>query len=156
MYEIRVRIGIQAPPGRVFDAISDHERFFRGHGVTRCQVTRPGKDDRNGLGAVREIDVAGNHFVEEVVRFERPRRFDYIVRSVTRGRRRLPMQHELGWLELSEQGGSTYVEWRSRFRITIPIVGSVLERVMGPRMASAFDRLLQQARDDLERAREAA
>lgn len=156
MYEIHVRIDIQAPMGRVFDAISDHERFFRGHGVTHCQVTRPGKDDRNGLGAVREIDAGGHHFVEEVVRFERPRRFDYIVRSVTRGRRRLPMQHELGWLELSEQGGRTTLDWRSRFRITIPILGRVLERVMGPRMASAFDRLLQQARDDLERAREAA
>ncbi len=156
MYEIHVRIDIQSPIGDVFDAVSDHERFFRGHGVTRSQVTRPGRDEKNGLGAIREIDAGGHHFVEEVVRFERPRRFDYIVRSVTRGGMRLPMQHELGWLELSEQGRGTHLEWRSRFRITIPLLGGVLERVMGPRMAQAFQRLLEQARGELERARPAA
>ena len=150
MYEIHVNVEINAPIGRVFDALSDHETFFRSSFIQRCVVTRPGKDEKNGLGAVREIDALGQHFVEEVVRFDRPRRFDYIVRSVTRGGRRIPLEHELGWLELTEAGKKTRVVWRSRFRIAIPVVGFLLERVQGPKGAAAFERLLVQAKADLE------
>jgi uncharacterized protein YndB with AHSA1/START domain len=150
MYEIHVEVEIAAPIGRVFDALSDHETFFRGSFIQRCAVTRPGKDEKNGYGAVREIDARGQHFVEEVVRFDRPRRFDYIVRSVTRGGRRVPLEHEIGWLELTESGDKTRVVWRSRFRIAIPVVGFLVERVQGPKGAAAFERLLIQAQTDLE------
>src|SRR5688572_11210652 len=104
MHQIEVRAEIRAPLTRVFDAFSDHERFFRGHGVKRCVVTTVGKTERNGLGAIREIDAGGALFREEVVHFERPTRFDYLIRSVTLRGRRLPMEHELGWIEFSESG----------------------------------------------------
>jgi hypothetical protein len=150
MTEIQVRADIRAPLADVFEALSDHERFFRGHGIRRCVVTTPGKTERNGLGAVREIDVVGLQFREEVVRFERPTRFDYVVRSVTRGKRRLPMEHEIGWLELSERAGVTEVLWRSRFTMKVPLIGGLLERAMKPRTEKAFGALLKQAKRELE------
>ncbi len=150
MYEIVIHSQIAAPIERVFDALADHEHFFRGRPIERCVVTRPGTHEKNGLGAVREVDVGGNHYVEEVVRFERPRRFDYLVRSVTRGKRRLPVQHELGWIELAETSGGTSVDWRSRFRFRIPLLGFLLERVQGPKIGRVLERLLAQAKSELE------
>ncbi|MGE5184850.1 MAG: SRPBCC family protein [Acidobacteriota bacterium] len=152
MYEIVIRAQIAAPIERVFDALADHERFFRGRPIERCVVTTPGTPEKNGLGAVREVDVGGNHYVEEVVRFERPRRFDYLVRSVTRGKRKLPVQHELGWLELTETSAGTRIDWRSRFRFRIPLLGLLLERVQGPKIARVLERLLAQAKSELEAA----
>ncbi len=150
MYEIVIHAQIAAPIDRVFAALADHERFFRGRPVQRCVVTRPGTSEKNGLGAIREVDVGGFHYVEEVVRFERPRRFDYVVRSVTRGKRRVPVQHELGWLELSETPTGTSIDWRSRFRFRIPLLGLLLERVQGPKIARVLERLLERAKSELE------
>lgn len=153
MYEIVIRSTIAAPIERVFDALSDHERFFQGRPIERCVVTRPGTHEKNGLGAIREVDVGRDHFVEEVIRFDRPRRFDYVVRSVKRGKRELPVQHELGWLELAEAAGTTSIVWRSRFRFRIPLLGRVLERVQGPKIARMLERLLARAKADLEASR---
>ena len=150
MQQIEVRTEIRAPVTSVFDAISDHEKFFRGYGVKRCVVITPGKPDRNGLGSIREIDAGGMQFREEVVRFNRPERFDYLIRSVTLRKRNLPMEHELGWLEFSERGGVTEVVWRSRFRMKIPLIGNLLARVMKPRAEKSFRALLRQAKKELE------
>lgn len=156
MYEIDVREEIRAPIEKVFEALSDHEQFFRGYGVKRSVVTTPGKTEKNGLGAVRTIDAASFRFREEVVRFERPTRFDYLIRSVSMFGRKLPMEHELGWLELSESKGGTQVVWRSRFTMRVPVIGERLARLMGPRAERAFAKLLQQAKRELEHAQAAA
>jgi hypothetical protein len=150
MNEIEVRCEIRAPIEAVFEALSDHERFFRGHGVTKSVVTTRGKTEKNGLGAIREIDAMGSHFVEEVVRFERPHRFDYLIRSVTLLGRKLPMEHELGWLELVEKSGVTNVVWRSRFTIAMPVIGKYLAKAAVPRTQRAFGALLKQAKRELE------
>ena len=60
MYEIRVNERIQATRERVFDAIADHEHFLRGPGFDYCRITVEGKEDRNGLGAFREVSVNGS------------------------------------------------------------------------------------------------
>jgi uncharacterized protein YndB with AHSA1/START domain len=156
MYEIHVHVEINAPIARVFDAVSDHEQFFAAPLTEGCRLTTPGVSDRNGIGAIREIDADGQHFVEEVVHFARPRRFDYVVRSVTKGARRLPLEHELGWLEFTATPAGTRVDWRSRFRIGVPVLGLVIERVVGPKGAAAFEKLLLRAKANLESGAEAA
>ena len=61
------------------------------------------------------------------MRFERPNRFDYIVREIVdRKGRTPPFEHELGCMVFSEAGETTRIEWRSRFRIKIPVLGWVL------------------------------
>lgn len=149
MYEVHVHIEIAASIERVFEAMSDHEVFISGPGA-RCVVTRVGSSEKNGLGAIREVDARGLHFVEEVVRFERPRRYDYLVRSIALKSLRMPFAHELGWLEFSELAGKTRVDWRTRFRITIPVLGFVLERVIGPMLAAEFQKGMATTKGALE------
>jgi uncharacterized protein YndB with AHSA1/START domain len=156
MYEIEVLAEIHAPIAKVFEALSDHEGFFRNHGVRRSVVTTPGKTEKNGLGAVRTIDALSFRFVEEIVRFERPARFDYLIRSMTLYGRKLPMEHELGWLELTESKGGTKVAWRSRFTIGVPVIGDRLARLIGPQAERAFGKLMKQAKRELEREHAAA
>jgi hypothetical protein len=55
MYEIHVTERVQADRERVFDAVADHERFFRGSAFEYCRVTVEGEEDRNGLGAFRTL-----------------------------------------------------------------------------------------------------
>jgi len=152
MYEIVVREEIRAPIAAVFEALSDHERFFRGYGVKKSVVTTRGTTEKNGLGAIREIDALSFRFVEEIVAFERPKRFDYLIRRVTLFGRPLPMEHELGWIELEEKAGVTQIVWRSRFTIGVPVIGGYLAKAMGPGAVKAFGKLMKQAKRELESA----
>src|SRR5689334_11513186 len=61
MYHIHVTLTIQAEPEKVFAFVSDHERFLRGPGV-RCRLVTPGRENRNGVGAVREVTATGSVF----------------------------------------------------------------------------------------------
>jgi hypothetical protein len=153
MYEIHVAMTIHAPLERVFAVVSDHEHFLGGPGVT-CRLAREGREQRNGIGAVREVEFGGNVFTEEITAFDAPRGFEYVVRKLLNERGRpVPMLHERGWLEFTSEGAATRVVWRSRFKITIPIVGWILERVVGPRAANGFRQLLDRAKAELEASR---
>jgi carbon monoxide dehydrogenase subunit G len=150
MYQIHVGITIDAPPQQVFDALTDHERFIRGPAVT-CRLLAEGRDHRNGLGAVREATSEGMVFTEEITAFDPPRHFEYIVRRVIDPSGRLArFRHERGWLDVMSNGETTRVDWYSRFKVTMPIVGWFAERMIGPRAAAAFQQLLDQAKTELE------
>lgn len=152
MYEIRVTESIQAARERVFDALADYEHFFHGPGFEYCRVTVEGKEDRNGLGAVREISVNGLIFTEEIVRFERPSRLDYIVRTLVRASGKpVPLRHQGGQMQLTESADGTEIEWVSRFEVTVSLLGRLIERFVGPRTARGFSALLSQTKSELER-----
>lgn len=151
MYEIHVHETFAAPIEAVFDAVSDHERFISGPTIEECRVEKEGAEERNGLGAVRRVRGGGYVFVEDIVGFDRPRRYDYRVVELKSARgRRQPFHHELGWLELTEVDGGTRVDWRSRFRFTIPLLGWALERVQGPGLAKVFAGMLAAAKARVE------
>lgn len=152
MYEIRVTESIQAARERVFDALADYEHFFHGPGFEYCRVTVEGEEDRNGLGAVREISVNGLIFTEEIVRFERPSRLDYIVRTLVRASGKpVPLRHQGGQMQLTESADGTEIEWVSRFEVTVSLLGRLIERFVGPRTARGFSALLSQTKSELER-----
>jgi len=149
MYEIHVAKMFNAPAETVFRRVADHERFLSGPGMT-CRLVREGRDDRNGLGAVREVNAGGTVFTEEVTAFDPPRRFEYVIRKViNRKGRPTPLAHELGWVVVTPQGTSCQVDWLSRFSITIPLVGWIVERVLGPRVAKSFLEALERANVEL-------
>lgn len=151
MYHIHATITIEAPPEKVFALLSDHERFLRGPEV-QCRLVTEGQRDRNGVGAVREVKAAGSTFTEEVVEFEPPRRYVYVVRKLLGPiGRPTPFTHERGWIELTQEGGKTRVDWQSRFGMPIPIVGWMVERVAGSQIKKAFMTFLSAAKAELER-----
>lgn len=145
MFEIHANDNFDAAIENVFARLSDHEQFLGGPGVDSCRVTRSGDDERNGLGAIREVCAGPLRFEEEIVRFEPPHRYDYRIKSVTLFGRPVPMHHELGWLELQEAAGLVRVDWFSRFDIPLPLVGGAIEKQIGARLRHTFEGLLQRA-----------
>lgn len=138
MYEIDVSWSFEVDMPRVFEQIADHATFLTGNGVS-CRVVAPGGPSPNGLGAVREVRTASLTFVERVTAFRAPDLLEYRI-QVVQGPFGvpLPIEHERGWLELAEEGAHTRVRWRSRFRVTVPGVGRLFERRVGPQLAGAF------------------
>jgi hypothetical protein len=142
--ELRVVRRIVAPIERVFDAVSDHERFIR-DAVTRTRIIRPGSPERNGLGCQREVRAPLVRFVEEVTAWEPPFRYAYRIRESS-----LPIVHHGGGLTLAARDGATEVDWQTRFEVPIPGLGGVSARAMGWILGRVFNRLLAAAQARLE------
>jgi carbon monoxide dehydrogenase subunit G len=149
MHSVHAAVSIDAKPEDVFAFVSDHERFLRGPGFT-CRLVKQGRDERNGVGAVREVTAPGSVFTEEVIEFNPPRQFAYVVRKIVGPMAPLAPVHERGWIELSAEGRRTRVDWFSKFGDSAPIAGWVLERLAGAAIRSVFSRLLVAAKGELE------
>ena len=150
MHQIAVSLDFSAPANRVFEEISAHETFLSAPGVS-CRLLQEGKPGRDGLGAMREVASGKLTFVEEIIAFEPPIRFEYVIRELRLATRRIGLlRHERGSLELLERGGITSAHWRSRFEVRVPLLGGPIERSLGGVLARAFRRLLQQARRRIE------
>ena len=151
MYHVHVSVTIDAQQDKVFALLSDHERFLHGREF-KCRLVTAGREDRNGIGAVREVTATGSVFTEEVTEFDPPRHYAYIVRTLIGPvGRPTPFTHERAWMDISPEGTKTRVDWQSRFGMPIPLIGWALERIVGPRIRHAFVTLLASAKLELER-----
>ncbi|MBO0840209.1 MAG: SRPBCC family protein [Sciscionella sp.] len=123
MQTVRVKKTIDAPIDDVFDAYTDHEALALLPIVRSAKLIKTGHPERNGLGAIREVDGGVVWLREEITRFDRPRRMEYrIVKS------RPPSDHRLGRVEFAENAdGGTEIIWTSVFGIPVPGVGIVVE-----------------------------
>ncbi len=92
-----------------------------------------GTTEKNGLGAIREVNAGGAWFEEEIVEFERPRVLGYrILRS------RPPLEHQLGRITLADVPGGVEVTWVSTFRVRVPLLSGVATAVAARQLASGF------------------
>jgi uncharacterized protein YndB with AHSA1/START domain len=147
MPEVHVRVQIDAPVERVFDAVSDHESFLHSEGGVSATVLREGERERNGLGCLREVRVGRRiRYVEEITTWERPSSFEYIIRETS-----LPLRHAGSRLTFTSEGWGTEVEWTSRFEITVPIIGGLLGIRARRIYAASFRDLLLAAKARLQR-----
>lgn len=120
MFSISVERTINKPIADVFAMLSDHANYSQFKGVDGSSLLKEGSQDKNGLGAVREIKAAGATLHEEIVAFNPPYLLGYkIIQSTP-----LPYDHQLGEVTLSEVEGKTHVHWRSQGHITIPLLGN--------------------------------
>jgi uncharacterized protein YndB with AHSA1/START domain len=109
---------IRAPLPKVFDALADHEAMSDWPGLDRVSLLREG-NPRNGLGAIRRVDVMGLSLDEEIVRWDPPHGFDY---EIIKG---LPVRH-LGTIELRADGDATELTWRIRLRSWVPFLAALV------------------------------
>lgn len=144
MPEIHASLRFDAAPAAVFAAISDHVAFLSGGGVA-CRLLRDGEATRDGIGAVREVRTGGLVFIEDIVAFEPPRHLAYVIRSLTLAGRTLPIRHERGWMEVARGHDGTRVDWRSRFEVTVPLLGPALAPLVAARIQRGFDAMLARA-----------
>jgi len=150
MYTIHAHITIDASLEQVFETITDHEQFLSSPGMT-CRMVTEGTVHTQGQGAVREVTADGSAFTEEITAFDPPHHYEYIVRNlVGAGGKQVPLRHERGWLDFRAEGDATRIDWYSRFAVSIPIAGWFMERVLGRRAASGFQRWLEQTKAKLE------
>lgn len=150
MPEIHATRHFDAAPAVVFAALADHAAFLSGGGL-QCRLLREGDATRDGVGAVREVRSDGLLFVEDIVAFEPPRHFAYVIRSLTwRGGPALPIRHERGWIDLARDGDGARVDWRSRFEVTLPLLGPLLAPLVAARIRGGFDRQLARAARSLD------
>jgi len=113
---------IHAPIEKVWEAITDHEGYVRYKGFSLSKLLKEGDQERNGLGAVREVHGMGSKFVENIVKFEPPRIFEYKVVKCSR-----PLGHEIGRVELIPRGEGTEIHWLTVFWLKIPLIGRWME-----------------------------
>ena len=129
MKTITVTRTIKASPERVFDILADHANYKDFPGIKHSKLVREGKSEKNGVGAVREIDAGKAWFQEEITAFERPRRLDYlIVKS------RPPLEHQGGSVRLEPRADGCAVTWTTTVGVKIPLIGALLDRLLVPQL----------------------
>jgi len=133
MRTITVQHTIAAPPEKIFDLLADHANYKQFPGVTASRLLQPGKRDKNGIGAVRQVDVGRARFVELITRYKRPSRLDYrIVKSFP------PVEHKGGSISLEAADGGTVVTWTSTIRLKLPVVGGLLTPLLTAQLSKGF------------------
>ncbi len=118
-----MKVYIHSPIERVWELISNHEGYPEVfEGVTSCKLLKEGKDDRNGVGATREVLIGRVRFVENIVVFDPPRRLEYRVIECS-----VPLDHELGRIDLIPRGEGTELHWVTTFHVAVPLIGGLLD-----------------------------
>ncbi|MBO0768153.1 MAG: SRPBCC family protein [Solirubrobacterales bacterium] len=138
MYTLTVAKTIKAPIDLVFDVYTDHEALSGIPGVRSAKLVREGNTERNGLGAIRELDCGAIWLQEEITGFERPTRMQYrIVES------RPPSEHRLGYVQFEPVPEGTVVTWTTLFGVRPQAIGKLLDPFFGVGFGVAFKLVLR-------------
>lgn len=129
MKTITVTRTLKAPIEKVFDVIADHENYKNFPGIKASKLVKEGKKDRNGVGAVREIDAGKAWFQEEITAYERPRRLDYLIVAS-----RPPLEHKGGSVRLEPDGAGCKVTWTTTVGVKVPLIGGLLDKLLVPQL----------------------
>jgi uncharacterized protein YndB with AHSA1/START domain len=114
-----------APPETVFDVLTDHRRYTEITPLRKAELEREGEPAPNGLGAIRVLSaLPGPPMREEVIGYERPRRFSYKILSG------LPVRDHVGTVELRPKDGGTEITYAVKTTPTIPLAGPVFMAVL--------------------------
>jgi len=122
MFDIRVERVVKKHINDVFEMLAAHEDYGQLPGIKSARLLEPGREERNGEGALREVDLGVLVFQERITHFERPNRMDYRIESS----KPLPVRHDFGEIRLCEEGEFTRVIWASKGHIGIPLLGNLL------------------------------
>jgi uncharacterized protein YndB with AHSA1/START domain len=144
MVEIHLERTIAAPVEQVFDWLADPAN------LAAAPLALKGKWAKGtsgpGVGAVREVIGVGTWFREELIAYDRPRSYTYlIVRSIP------PFDHEGGTLTFTAAGGGTHVDWLTNYTHPAAAGGRVLEALSRRMLRSSFLAILNACANALER-----
>ena len=138
MHTLTVTKTIKAPIEEVFEAYTDHEKLSQVPGVRSCRLTRHGHTEKNGLGAVRELDCGAIRLREEITGFNRPHRMEYRIRDS-----RPPAKHEYGQVDFVATAEGTRITWTTRFGVRVPGIGKLVDPAFGVAFGIAFRLVLR-------------
>lgn len=145
MVKIDVQKTLNAPIDQVFDMLTDHANYQQFRGITASSLVREGQQEKNGLGAQRCIKAGGVTFYEDIVAFDRPHSFEYLIVKM-----RPPLlKHLLGRVELTAVGDQTEVRWLSDSVVRIPLLGRFLDARLTADGSKAFAGILRTIEEKL-------
>ncbi len=154
METIDVGIIINAPIEKVFDALADHEGYKKLIGVLSAKLLRRGDTEKNGKGAIRQLDGVGITFIEEIPAFERNKYYEYKViecyLNLGLVRIEIPLIHKLGRITLQEKEDGVEVRWVSIVDLNIPFAKEIATKVFAFNGSEAFLFMLRQIKHQLE------
>lgn len=154
MEKVDVRVLINAPIEKVFDAVSDHEGYKNLIGVLSAKLLKNGDNEKNGNGAIRQIDAPGVTFIEEISAFKKNHSYEYKVLEcyVNLGflRVTIPLIHELGRITCQEKDGGVEVNWISMIDLNIPLAKEITTKIFAFNGSEAFLFMLRQLKYKLE------
>jgi hypothetical protein len=138
MYKVCIRHDFKHDASAVFKQLSDHVEFLSTSHI-QCRLLHSGSENHNGLGAVREVRSGMFIFEEEITVFDAPRAYEYRIRTL-RGPLgwKIPFQHPHGRIELNTLGNTTHAIWTSQFHFNIPLIGPLLDRILGKQINATF------------------
>jgi len=114
-HDVRVAAEIEAPAAAVWARVSDHEDTPSWvDAAKRVTLTREGASERDGLGAVRVVDFKPRLWStihEEIVRFDPPHAFEYVLFKGMPG-----LRDHLGRVAVDDLGdGRSRLRWEVDF-----------------------------------------
>lgn len=110
-------------PGKredVFDLFTDRENYKNLVGPIGATLVTPGRQARQGEGAVHKLGIGPVGISEEIVSVVPGRSFGY--RAVTP----LPVRHYKGFVEFFDAPGGTRVEYTLDVEAAVPLPGPVM------------------------------
>jgi uncharacterized protein YndB with AHSA1/START domain len=140
---LEARAESAAPPAAVWALLADVTTWSRWSSFDESHLESPGRDDPNGVGAIRRFRMKRRTTREEVVAFEPEVHLGY---TLVAG---LPVRDYRADVTLAPSAnGGTEVRWRSSFHAAVPGTGWAAK--------VALQRFVQQVATALARAAEAA
>ena len=123
-YSYTVRVRASAPPARVWDLLVDAPGWPRWTRIPAAVYEREGEPAPHGVGAVRRFGSGRLVSGEEVVAFEAPHHFAYVLLSG------LPLRGYRADVHLIPDGAGTEIEWSGGFDATSRVAGSFWNAVL--------------------------
>lgn len=144
---IEVEIASHAEP--IFDRLQNHADYQRFRSIDASRLLEEGRENKNGVGALRELRAGPIVFREEITHYEPPLRLDYLIRECN-----APIRHEYGSIRLTSVGPHrTLVTWESRFELDVPLLGAVFAPFAAWTGERAFRGILEEIKAELQEIR---
>lgn len=138
-YTVRVRTG--APPARVWDLLVDATGWPRWTRIPSAAYEREGEPAPHGVRAVRRFGSGRLVSREEVVAFDAPHHFAYVLLSG------LPLRGYRADVHLVPDGRGTEIEWSGGFDATSRIAGACWNAVLRHGIVRSIARALAREAD---------
>jgi hypothetical protein len=114
MKYIDVRVSTTAEPGAIYELLRDGATWPTWSPLGSFELTRPGADAREGVGAIRVFRTGRVTITERVAELVPDRRFSYELVSG------LAIRDYRADVDLHTEDGVTTIHWHSSFRPKVP------------------------------------
>ena len=139
MFRISVERVLDKSVEEVFDAITDHANYKKFPGINDSILLEEGKQEKNGEGALRKIVSGPFKFTERITRFDKPTNMNYHIEAMSP----IPVRHDKGEITIQPIDDKTKVVWVSEGHMNVPIIGSILDKVVESKLSKAFGAMLK-------------